>query len=78
MGLDRSLVPFALHRGGGCGCVDRRIRGSAGFRFLSNQQNIIDHGASLEIRERRYDSFSTNELEKDAAGLDVALRVAGG
>ena len=54
-----------------------RRSGEADIYFLSNQQNIIDHGVSLEIWERRYDSLAVNELEKDAARLDVAFRVAG-
>lgn len=45
--------------------------------FLSNQQNIIDHGSSLEIWERRYDSYAVNELEKDTARFEVAFRVTG-
>jgi hypothetical protein len=53
-----------------------RRAGDADVYFLCNQQNIIDHGASLEIWERRYGAFEVNELEKDAAKLDVAFRVA--
>ena len=54
-----------------------RRSGDADVYFLSNQQNIIDHGVSLEIWERRYGSLAVNELEKDAARLDVAFRTAG-
>ena len=54
-----------------------RRSGDADVYFLSNQQNIIDHGVSLEIWERRYGSLAVNELEKDTARLDVAFRTAG-
>ena len=53
-----------------------RRSGDDDIYYLSNQQNIIDHGVSLEIWERRYDSLAIHELEKDTARLDVAFRVA--
>jgi hypothetical protein len=52
-----------------------RSTGDAEIYFLSNQKNIIDHGASLEIWERRYKAFAINEAEKDTACIDVGFRV---
>jgi hypothetical protein len=54
-----------------------RRTGDADAYFLSNQKNIIDHGSSYEIWERRYDSYHGNELEKDTARVEVAFRVTG-
>jgi hypothetical protein len=54
-----------------------RRQGDADIYFITNQQSIIDHGSSLEIWERRYDSYAVNELEKDTARFDVAFRMTG-
>ncbi|MCL5097500.1 MAG: discoidin domain-containing protein [Candidatus Omnitrophica bacterium] len=54
-----------------------RRSGNADIYFISNQQNIIDHGVSLEIWERRYASFDINELEKDTARFKASFRIAG-
>jgi hypothetical protein len=54
-----------------------RRSGDADIYYLTNQRNIIDHGVSLEIWERRYDSFAINELEKDTVTLDASFRVTG-
>ncbi len=56
--------------------LHRRL-GQTDFYFITNQQSIIDHGSSLEIWERRYDSYAVNELEKDTARFDAAFRVTG-
>ena len=45
--------------------------------FISNQQNIIEHGSSLEMWDKRYESFKQNFLEKDAANVEIAFRIAG-
>lgn len=49
----------------------------ADIYFLSNQRNIINHGVSLEIWERRQSAFTVNEREKDAVRFDAAFRVSG-
>lgn len=54
-----------------------RRTGDADIYFISNQQNIIEHGSSQEIWDMRYNSFEDNLLEKDAAQIEVAFRVNG-
>ncbi len=41
----------------------------ADIYFVSNQQNIIEHGSSNEIWDNRYNTYEENLLEKDAAKL---------
>ena len=68
-----------IRRDGGDGPVEwthRRTDGEEWY-FISNQQNIIDHGSSLEICERRYDSFAINDLAKDTIRMEVSFRVVG-
>ena len=74
LGADLEIVDRT--NGGPVEWTHRRA-GNSDIYFLSNQQNIIDHGASLEIWERRYDSLAINELEKDTSRVEVAFRVAG-
>ncbi len=73
----RADVEIALRDGQGPIEWIHRRTGDADIYFLSNQRNIIDHGVSLEIWERRQGSLAVNELEKDAAHLEVAFRVSG-
>ncbi|MBX7258514.1 MAG: discoidin domain-containing protein [Candidatus Hydrogenedentes bacterium] len=54
-----------------------RFTDEADLYFLTNQSNIIDHGVSLEIWERRYDSFAIDERAKDTVAVDVSFRVSG-
>src|SRR5690606_15033679 len=45
--------------------------------FFTNQKNVIDHGLSLEIIDRRQEALEVNEIEKDTFACDVSFRIAG-
>lgn len=75
-GIDADVEFTGCENGGPVEWIHRQTD-DADIYFLSNQQNMIDHGASLEIYERRYDSFAVDEQQKDTVRIEAAFRVTG-
>jgi hypothetical protein len=76
MGVDMDVEIIRREGGNPIEWIHRRW-GEADIYFISNQQNIIDHGVSVTIMDNRHGVLEVNELERDAARLNVAFRVAG-